>query len=142
MEILQLLNREKEFEEASIDYCVTYEVSPPAFVPPKNKVTTDIEQIVEPAMETDRFKMPAVVDSRTNVIASITEFAASHNPAVIDCARLNRVDFSAAGQLLSALAPLATKGRAVQLLNVNHLVAALFHVMGLRDIASIVPRKN
>ncbi|MBI1890338.1 MAG: STAS domain-containing protein [Burkholderiales bacterium] len=142
MEILQLLNREKEFEEASIDFCVTYEVSPPAFVPPKNKVTTDIDQAVEPTMETDRFMMPAVVDSRTNVIANVTEFASAHNPAVIDCSRLNRVDFSAAGQLLSALAPLATKGRAVQLQNVNHLVAALFHVMGLRDIASIMPRKN
>jgi ABC-type transporter Mla MlaB component len=142
LEILQLLNREKEFEETSIDYCVTYEVSPPAFVAPKNKVTTDIEQLAAPEMEKDRFTMPQVVDAHTNVIASITEFAALHNPAVIDCTRLNRVDFSAAGQLLSAMAPLATKGRTVQLQNVNHLVAALFQVMGLRDIAHIVPRKN
>ena len=40
LEILRLLNEEKDFEEASIDYCITFEVSPPAFVAPKNKVTT------------------------------------------------------------------------------------------------------
>jgi ABC-type transporter Mla MlaB component len=142
LEILQLLNREKEFEEASIDYCVTFEVSPPAFIPPKNKVTTALDELTTPDMEKDRYMMPAVVDARTNLIGAITEFAAAHDPAVIDCARLTRVDFSAAGQLLSGLAPLATKGRTVELQNVNHLVAALFQVMGLRDIAQILPRKN
>lgn len=141
LEILQLLNREKEFEETSIDYCVTYEVSPPAFVAPK-KVTTAIDELTTPDMESEKFPMPVVVDGRGNLITSITEFAASHDPAIFDCSRLNRVDFSAAGQLLSGLAPLATKGRTVQLQNVNYLVSALFQVMGLRDIAQVLPRKN
>jgi hypothetical protein len=31
LEILQLLHFEKAFEEASMDYCITFEVSPPSF---------------------------------------------------------------------------------------------------------------
>lgn len=141
LEILQLLNREQEFEETSIDYCITYEVSPPAFVAPK-KVSTAVDDPTEPDMDSEKYLMPPVVDSRGNVIAAINEFTATHDPAIIDCARLTRVDFSAAGQLLSNLAPLAGKGRTIELQNVNHLVAALFQVMGLRDIVRIQPRKN
>ncbi|MGZ3241203.1 MAG: STAS domain-containing protein, partial [Burkholderiaceae bacterium] len=143
LEILELLNREKDFEETSIDYCVTFEVSPPAFVPPKNKITMALEESVMEDTMTNHFMMPLVVDGRTDqLINAIKEYAANHNPAVIDCARLTRVDFGAAGQLLSGLAPLAVNGRTIELINVNHLVAALFNVMGLRDIARILPRKK
>lgn len=143
LEILELLNREKDFEETSIDYCVTFEVSPPAFVPPKNKITMALEESILDDNISDHFMMPLVIDGRTDqIVGAIKEYAANHNPAVIDCARLTRVDFGAAGQLLSGLAPLAGNGRAIELHNVNHLVAALFTVMGLRDIARILPRKN
>ena len=40
MEILQLLQMKEAFEETSIDYCVTFEVSPPAYEAPANKITT------------------------------------------------------------------------------------------------------
>jgi anti-anti-sigma regulatory factor len=141
MEILRLLNQEKDFEEASIDYCITFEVSPPAFVPPKNKVTTDAEESGSVDAVSDCFTMPAVIEGKTDqLVAAIIAFAADHNPVVLDCSRLNRVDFSAAGQLLSSLAPLSGKG--VEFIRVNHLVTALFNVMGLKDIARIVPRKH
>jgi anti-anti-sigma regulatory factor len=142
MEILRLLNSEKEFEEASIDYCITFEVSPPAFVAPKNKVTTDAEESGSVDQVSDCFTMPAVIEGKTDqLVAAITTFAADHNPIVLDCSRLNRVDFSAAGQLLSSLAPLGA-GKTIEFINVNHLVTALFNVMGLKDIARISPRKH
>lgn len=142
MEILQMLNRESEFEEASIDYCVTYEVSPPAFVPLKNKVSTAVEELVKPDDAAGKFMMPSVIDARSNVLANIAEFANTHDPVLLDCSQLMRVDFSAAGQLLSGLAPLAGKGKTVELKNVNHLVAALFQVMGLREVAQVHTHKH
>jgi ABC-type transporter Mla MlaB component len=143
LEILALLNREKDFEETSIDYCVTFEVSPPAFVPPKNKITMALDETLMDEDINDNFMMPLVIEGRTDlIINSIKDYAANHNPAIIDCMRLTRVDFGAAGQLLSGLAPLAGNGRTIELHNVNHLVAALFNVMGLRDIARILPRKK
>jgi ABC-type transporter Mla MlaB component len=40
LELLRLLNRESEFEENSIDYCVTFEVSTPALESPQDNVVT------------------------------------------------------------------------------------------------------
>jgi ABC-type transporter Mla MlaB component len=143
MEILRLLNSEKEFEEASIDYCITFEVSPPAFVAPKNKVTTDAEECGSVNAVSDCFMMPAVIEGSTDQLTrAITSFAADHSPAVLNCSRLTRVDFSAAGQLLSSLAPLSGGGKSIEFHDVNHLVTALFDVMGLKDVARIVTRKH
>lgn len=142
LEVLQLLHRQEEFEEASIDYCVTFEVSPPAFVLPKSRVTTITDESLNQMTPANVFMMPSLVDSKTNLIDAITQFAKLHNPAIIDCSRLARVDFSAASQLLSGLAPLTANQRVIELHNVNQLVAALFNVMGLREVARILPRKQ
>jgi ABC-type transporter Mla MlaB component len=143
LELLQLLNLEKDFEEASIDYCVTFEVSPPAFVAPKNKVTMAAEETPAPVVANDSFTMPTViVEGVDKLVNSVAAFAENHNPAIVDCSQLNRVDFGAAGQLLTGLAPLAGKGMNIELHNVNHLVGALFTVMGLKDIVRVVLRKT
>jgi ABC-type transporter Mla MlaB component len=142
MEILRLLNREKDFEDASMDYCVTFEVSPPAFVPPKNQVTTASDETGAADTESDGYMMPAVIDGKTDqLIAAINAFSTDHNPVILDCSRLNRIDFTAAGQLLSGLAPITCNGKSIEFHQVNHLIYALFTVIGLRDLARIVPRK-
>lgn len=143
LEILRLLNLEKDFEEASIDYCVTFEVSPPAFVAPKNKVITAMEETSAPGASSDSFVMPPVIaDGVDRLIVGISNYANDHNPAIMDCMPLQRVDFGAAGQLLTGLAPLAAKGINLEFHNVNHLVAALFSIMGLKDIVEVLPRKT
>jgi ABC-type transporter Mla MlaB component len=142
MELLALLNRETAFEEASIDYCVTFEVSPPAFVPPKNKVTTAMEEPAPAVETTDVYVMPAVIEGRTDaLVAALGAFASAHNPARVDCTRLARVDVNAAGQLLAGLAPISGDGRVIEFFNVNHLVAALFKVLGLKQVIRVVTRK-
>ena len=143
LEILRLLNREKEFEETSIDYCVTFEVSPPAFVAPKSKITTACADAPANAQPAEGFPMPAVVEGRIdNLILSIAAYSDEHSPAVIDCSNLNRVDFNAAGRLLTGLSPFCGVGKVIEFHHVNHLVVELFNVIGLKDIARIVPRKN
>ncbi|TCS37781.1 hypothetical protein EDC30_10373 [Paucimonas lemoignei] len=142
LEILQLLNREQEFEETSIDYCVTFEVSPPAFIAPK-KVSTAVElPDLSQEAESEKFQMPAVIDVRSNAFNTITDYINRHEHAVLDCKNLIRVDFSAAGQLLSLMAPLTGQGKVIELCNVSYLVAALFQVIGLREVAQITLRKN
>lgn len=142
MELLELLNQETAFEEASIDYCVTFEVSPPAFTAPKNKVTTAMEEPGFLADRSDAFVMPATIEGRIDaLVAGIAAFAAEHNPARIECAALARVDVNAAGQLMAGLMPIAGDGRRIEFTNVNHLVAALFNVIGLRDIVQVTTRR-
>ena len=142
MELLELLNQESEFEEASIDYCVTFEVSPPAFVAPKNKVTTAMEEPHALEDLSDTFAMPTLIEGRIDaLVSSLAAFAAEHNPASVDCAALARIDVNAAGQLMAGLMPIAGDGRLIRFIHVNHLVAALFNVIGLRDIVQITTRK-
>ena len=142
MELLALLNQESAFEEASIDYCVTFEVSPPAFAPPKSKVTTAMDEPLAESAPDDVFIMPAVIEGKTTALVSaLAAFAETYNPARIDCTHLTRVDVNAAGQLLAGLMPVAGDGRHIEFINVNHLVAALFNVMGLKQIVRISTRR-
>jgi len=86
--------------------------------------------------------MPVVVDNRTDqLLAAISSHASLHDPLVLDCSRLERVDFSAAGQLMMGLAPLARNGKAVEMHDVSRLIIALFSMIGLTDIARIQPRR-
>jgi anti-anti-sigma regulatory factor len=151
MEVLRLLNLEKQFEEISIDYCVTFEVSPPAFVAPPSKVTTAssaasaaaASQAAKGSTPAEGFRMPPVIEGRIDhLIVAIAAYSDEHSPAVIDCSALNRIDFAAAGRLLTGLAPFCGNGKSFEFHGVNHLVAALFNVIGLKDIARIVPRKS
>jgi hypothetical protein len=60
LELLQLQNREKEFEQISMDYCVTFEVSPPSFTPP-HKVAMAPAQ---PPASPDRFMLPPIIEQQ------------------------------------------------------------------------------
>ena len=87
--------------------------------------------------------MPAIVEGRIdNLILAIAAYSDEHSPAIIDCSNLNRVDFNAAGRLLTGLGPFCGVGKTIEFHHVNHLVAELFKVIGLKDVARIVPRKN
>lgn len=143
LELLRLLNREQEFEEVSIDYCVTFEVSPPAFAAPKNKVITAAAEshTVQPIAE--GFMMPALIEGRIDsLIVAIAAYSDENNPAIIDCSQLVRIDFNAAGRLLTGLAPFCGAGKTLEFHHVNHLVTELFNVIGLKDIVRIFSRKN
>jgi ABC-type transporter Mla MlaB component len=142
LEILRLQNREHEFEETSIDYCITFEVSPPPFVPPVHRSGAQQEEAANTAGGS-AFLMPTVVDNRTDqLLAAIDAHASLHDPLVLDCSRLDRVDFSAAGQLMMGLAPLVRNGKTIEMHDVSRLVLALFSMIGLADIARIQPRRH
>jgi anti-anti-sigma regulatory factor len=144
LELLRLLNRETEFEESSIDYCVTFEVSPPAFVSPQNKVVTEVEESSSYDDDAgDRFALPALIDGNTTtLLKDITVYAHTQNPVVLDCSSLTRMDFNAAGQLFNGLAPLISSGKRIELYHPNHFIVALCGVMGYKELLHIVPRKS
>ncbi len=144
LEILQLLQFEQMFEDISMDYCITFEVSPPSFEAPKINVVSAFPEAVLAEIASDRFMMPAVIEGRTDyLISSINEQAESHNPLILDCSELDKVEFSASAQLLSGLASIAAKpGMSIRFEQVNYLVLMLFSAMGLKNITSISARKH
>jgi ABC-type transporter Mla MlaB component len=144
LEILHLLNLEQAYEDASIDYSITFEVSPPPFVAPHAKIITAAEEAHVPNMSgNNSLLMPILIEGRTeDLLTKIQTHANAHSPAIMDCSRLVRVDFSAAGELLNGLSLLAASGNAIEFHSVNHLVTALFKVVGIQEIVRVVPRKN
>lgn len=139
LELLQLQNREKDFEETAMDYCVTYELSPPSFVAPANVANAAGAQAPS---RSDRFMLPALIDGGADkLFDAIDAYAAQCQPVVLDCSRLARVDYGAAAALHKRLRLLSAAGKTVELRDVNHLVAALFKLMGFAEVARLFPHK-
>ena len=61
---------------------------------------------------------------------------------VVSCARLIRVDFSAAGSILNWVLAREAEGCHVQFRDVPRLVAAFFNVIGISDHARVVLRNR
>ncbi len=145
MEILQLLQMKEAFEETSIDYCVTFEVSPPAYEAPANKITTAVAEAPPPntEMRAEGYMMPRVVEGKTeDLVAEILDYAKSHDALVLNCKNLERVEFGASAQLLNGLVPISGQGKPIEFTEVNYLVMHLFNAMGLKNVAAIKARKH
>ena len=61
---------------------------------------------------------------------------------VISCARLVRIDFTAAGSVLNWVSARQSEGRQVQFVEVHRLVAAFFNVIGIGEHARIIARRD
>jgi ABC-type transporter Mla MlaB component len=61
---------------------------------------------------------------------------------VISCARLIRIDFTAAGSLLNWVSSRQAEGRQVQFVDVHRLVAAFFNVIGISEHARVIARTD
>jgi ABC-type transporter Mla MlaB component len=144
LELLQLMNREKDFEETAMDYCVTYELSPPSFEAPPNvaSVANAASARAGAPSRSDRFMLPAVIDGGADkLLDAIDAYADQYQPLVLDCSRLARVDYNAAAALLKRLRVLAAAGKIIEMRDVNHLVAALFRLMGYTEATRLFPHK-
>jgi anti-anti-sigma regulatory factor len=140
LELLLLMNREKDFEETAMDYCVTFEVSPPSFeTPARTALAVGAGSATHGGADGDRFMLPDLVggDSAA-LLAAIDAHAAGRAVLVLDCSRLARIDYAAAAALMSRLRLLAGNdgddeggaGRKIELRDLNHLVAALLRLLG------------
>ena len=135
LELLLLTHREKEFEEAAMDYCVTYEVSPPSFEAPRRVSTasaTSTSAAVGAGAQNERFMLPAVVSAPGRVLLdALDAYAGARGVLVLDCSRLARIDYAGAGLLQARLEAHALAGKRVELRELNHLVAALLRLLGM-----------
>ncbi|WP_306391258.1 STAS domain-containing protein [Telluria beijingensis] len=137
LELLLLTDREKQFEEAAMDYCVTYEVSPPSFEAPLRVSTA------APAPDHgDRFMLPASIGGPDDALLSaIDAYAQERETLVLDCSRLARIDYAGAGSLLARLDAHAAAGRGVELRELNHLVTTLLRLLGAGDNVRLYPHR-
>lgn len=165
MSALRLMGRPDEFELVALDYCVTYEVSPPSWVFPKCGYSDDDTQTSSepsPANERDMLasdfgdlSLPAPLETgpvatlsgiidgdATPLLEPLESMLRPGVPLSIACDKLLRIDFAAAGSVLNWAADQQAKGHVVHFQNLHRLIAVFFNVIGVSEHAWVIPRKN
>ncbi|MDB5845959.1 MAG: hypothetical protein JWP79_3269 [Polaromonas sp.] len=176
MEMLRVIHRPDDFELTALDFCVTYEVSPPAWeVACCDYKSLDDEGdamgratiIGEPTTETiystlmeldgdSVLDFPSSLSIRfltvdlsgqiqgdaVGVLERLDASLMGADRMQISCAKLIRVDFSAAGMLLNWVSARRAENRSVEFSEVNRLVAAFFNVIGIVEYASVTARSD
>ncbi|HSW05397.1 STAS domain-containing protein [Aquabacterium sp.] len=163
IEALRLANRPDQFDEAAIDYCVTYEVSPPSWertdcvvrmggvshttaTPPLSIVSEVSTGFMESSLLDDPQggQQVASVDLSGQLIGDIgstltrIDSQLATAPLVsVSCARLIRVDFIAAGDLLNWVLSKRSQNRSVTFTEAHRLVALFFGAMGINEHARV-----
>jgi len=146
LEVLRMLNRQEAFEEAAIQYCITFEVSPPSWEPPAAslKVAAAVSGTaasIEGTAAGQAFELRGMVDGDGEPHFGRLVAAARNQPnVVVDCLQMRRLAFSAGSVLLGTLQRIRRSGSTIELRNANALVAALLHLLGITAIATVHTR--
>jgi anti-anti-sigma regulatory factor len=149
LQALRVLGRQQAFEDLSIEYCVTYEVSPPSWEPIGERIRLadaagcDIDvPAAMPRQEPSAFALCGDVLGRMQAeLQALRAYAANRGDVVVDCRGLRRMEFVAAGDLLNEVVTLHSAGKQVLFVEPNYLVYALMLVMGIQELAEIRRRK-
>ena len=176
MQMLRVIHRPDDFELTALDYCVTYEVSPPAWEVAHcdykslddegdamgrstiiGEPTTDAVYSTLMTLETDSgldiaSKTPVrflsvelsgqIQGDALGVLERLENSLMGADRMQISCAKLIRVDFSAAGMLLNWVSARRAENRFVEFSEVNRLVAAFFSVIGIVEYAKVKARRD
>jgi ABC-type transporter Mla MlaB component len=175
MEVLRVMHRPDEFELVALDYCVTYEVSPPSWdsarcdykslqpdgsLASRNTIIGEAfrDSVMSSAMPYGDSQMPGATSQMSSVatvelsgqilgdgkeaLELLDAKLGDADIMIISCARLMRIDFTAAGTLLNWVTAREVDGRQVQFSDVHRLVAAFFNVIGISEHARITIRNE
>ena len=165
LDALRMTNRPDQFDEAAIDYCVTYEVSPPSWEPARclvrvtgaNQGTTQppmslVSDVSTTFQESQLGEAPngvevATVELSGQLVGDIATTLAKLDGELgaakivnVSCARLIRVDFIAAGDLLNWVLARRNEKRTVNFTETHRMVALFFGAMGINEHANVKVR--
>ena len=168
MAVLRFVHRMDDYEQVALDYCVTYEVSPPQWQEPLHQclveeegeadLTTLHDSSLLTGMDAAQgsgskasapLQLPMLGDGLFGILEGdvqepleAIEAKAGTAPGAVDvdCSLLIRLDFVAAGGLLNWAASMQDRGYALRFVNLHQLTAAFMHVIGVQEHAKLVLR--
>lgn len=140
LEVYQWRGQYEAFEELAINYAVTFEVSPPSWEAARVAAPEPVPPPVTGVVAGDVYALRGEIKSSR--FGDLPSFAELHDPVVVDCERLTRIDFISAGALLNVLTTIRRTGKQIVFQHPNHLVAELFGIVGLKAVATIIPAKD
>ncbi len=162
LEILRLCNRPDQFDETAIDYCVTYELSPPSWehaqckvreqtdnIHPHTRPLSHVSEVTTSFVESQlhdevEFVQVAALNLSGQLVGDIGQTLSQLDDQLsasvtleIDCSHLLRVDFIAAGDLLNWVLARRSEERQVVFNNPHRLIALFFGAMGINEHAKV-----
>jgi len=142
LQLHQHLHAQDAFEEAAVNYAVTFEVSPPSWEPPAPATGKPgaRPQAAAPvsacALEDD------IIGADEGAFAILRAEAERRDDVTVDVSRLRRMDFVAAANLMNVVTELAKAKKSVRFVKASHLLTALWEIIGLDRVARIETRKT
>jgi ABC-type transporter Mla MlaB component len=138
LELHQTLGQQENFEDLAVDYAVRFEVSPPSWMAVQAAEVVKAKPI-EP--KDDALQLSGeITPANDSALQQITSYAASHSEVLVDLAQVTRVDYASVSQFISVLMQCLGSGKAITLRGHNALIHELFRVMGIDQLAHLVPR--
>ena len=162
LDVLRMCNNPIQFDEVAIDYCVTYELSPPSWEPtackvrlsndgvsPQTRPLTHVSKVITSFVESQfhnevEFVQVAALNLSGQLVGDIsstlTQLDSQLGASVsleVDCQHLLRVDFIAAGDLLNWVLARRGENRTVIFNNPHRLIALFFGAMGINEHAHV-----
>jgi ABC-type transporter Mla MlaB component len=142
LDVQRLLNRQNDFEETGIQYCITYEVSPPSWEPFAPNIKTRTVPVAASSVVDPLDWRGDIAGDGQPLFARMMAAARSQQRLVVECRHLRRMAFSAASALLGHVIKLQQLGTTVEFRNVNTLVGALLQLLGISAVAEVQLRRN
>jgi len=154
---LRAMGMQDDFELAALDYCITFEAAPPEWAAAPCRIAlSGLEPGAAPAHDAGTSTASMGIEQGEDAVSLVLrgEILGDATLALegldaddvrgnllgIDCGKLIRVDFAAAGSILNWVAERESSGKQVQFQNVHRLVAAFFYVIGINEHARVIPR--
>ena len=143
LEVFRLLNRQHDFEETGIQYCITYEVSPPSWepAPPNLKTRAAVPQAVTPEAVDGLSWRGTLRGEGEPHFGRLMATSRVDKRLVVDCMYLKRVEFATATGMLAMVTKVRQNGASIEFRNVNYLIGALFSLLGVDAVAQIQLRR-
>jgi hypothetical protein len=161
LEACRLANRPDQFDEVAIDYCMTYEVSPPSWESARCTVRmgsstgataaqlSHVSEVSTGFVESEIDGGGAMVAAElagqlvgdiSGLLKSLELKLGAASMVNVSCAKLIRIDFIAAGDLLNWVLARRSENRAVNFDDANRLVALFCGAMGINEHARVKVR--
>lgn len=139
LRLYQQQGQQEPFEETALQYAITFEESPPSWEAAIAALPTASAETS--AAEDSYVLQGEITGGGSEAYGGLPGYAMGLAEVTLDLSALRRMDFVSAGMLLNHLTDLAKKGKLIRLKGVNALVATLFGILGIDQVAVIERRK-
>ena len=141
LDLYQQAFQQDAFEEAAVNYAVTFEVSPPSWeaLPPRAAAAPEPASSAVPKAEGFALR-GQLLGATAAEFAPLEAALAGRDEYDIDAHRLVRIDAGSATQLLEVLSRLHAGGKKLRIIGLSTLVAVYLEILDFADVAELRAR--